>query len=207
LEGALRSMESIRRYLDQVSTLLSQVDESDVAGIADLFWSCYQRGGRLVICGNGGSAATASHFVCDLQKGLACEDASSKPWEVLSLAESIPLVTAWSNDTEYANVFAAQARCWLRPGDLLLAISVSGTSPNVLSAMETARAIGATTVAWSGLGGGKLAQLADYNIVVVSRDIQQIEDVHMVLAHVVFRDLRSRKAAATVGSVPALAPT
>jgi D-sedoheptulose 7-phosphate isomerase len=185
-------MISMRHYFDEVSALLSHVDEDRVAEILELFWSCYERGGRLVICGNGGSAATASHFATDLQKGLSFGIVGARPWEVLSLGESVPLLTAWSNDTEYANVFAAQARCWLRPGDLLLAISGSGNSPNVVNAVAAAAERGATSIAWAGFGGGNLADAADFSIVLHSREMQQIEDVHMILAHGFFCLLRNR---------------
>jgi len=186
-------MGSIRRYFDQVSVLLSTVDEANVIEIADLFWSCYQRDSRLVVCGNGGSAATASHFATDLQKGLGGSGIADKSWEVLSLAESMPLVTAWSNDTDYENVFAAQAKCWVRPGDVLLAISGSGNSPNIIRAVEAAREIGAITVGWSGFGGGKLSRIAEHNIVLESSNMQLVEDIHMVLAHGIFCNLRDRQ--------------
>ena len=193
-------MGSIRRYFDEISILLSEVDEDNVGDMVSLFWSCYQRGQRLVICGNGGSAATASHFATDLQKNLSFGSLGARPWEVLSLCDSMPLVTAWSNDTDYANVFAAQARCWLRPGDLLLAISGSGNSPNVIEAVRAAREVGAVTMGWSGFGGGKLANCVDHSIVLKSRDIQQVEDIHMILAHVVYCSLRERLTAEPAGA-------
>ena len=185
-------MGQVRNYLNQVETLLRDVDEREVDACVDILWECYQSGGRVVACGNGGSASTASHFVVDLQKNLFSHDPPLRPFEALSLVDSVPLLTAWSNDTDYANVFAAQARCWLRPGDVLLCISGSGNSPNVVAAADVARNVGATAMSWCGYGGGKLAKLSHYSVVLESRDMQQVEDIHLVLAHVVFRCLHQK---------------
>jgi D-sedoheptulose 7-phosphate isomerase len=104
----------------------------------------------------------------------------------------VPLLTAWSNDTEYAAVFAAQAKTWLRPGDLLVAVSGSGNSPNILAAVEAAHACGAVTLGWSGFDGGKLARLAQHNIVVLKHNMQMVEDAHMVIGHLIYCALRDR---------------
>ena len=120
-----------------------------------------------------------------------------RPWECMSLVDSVPLLTAWGNDTEYANVFAAQARIWLRPGDLLVAISGSGNSPNILAAVEAAHAAGAVTLGWSGFGGGRLAQMAQHNVTVHSDNMQMVEDAHMVIGHLIYSALRDRVLAGT----------
>ena len=200
-------MGQVRNYLSQVESLLRDVSEREVDAAVDVLWECYERGGRVVTCGNGGSASTASHFVTDLQKNLFSHDPPLRPFEALSLVDSVPLLTAWSNDTEYANVFAAQARCWLREGDVLLAISGSGNSPNVVAAAKVASDVGATAMAWCGYGGGELAKLSHCSIVLKSRDMQQVEDIHLVLAHVVFRCLHQRMmdAAASAGAPPTVA--
>jgi len=111
--------------------------------------------------------------------------------------DSVPLLTAWSNDTEYANVFAAQAKTWLRPGDLLVAISGSGNSPNILASVEAAHEAGAVTLGWSGFGGGRLAGLAQHNVVVQSDNMQMVEDMHMVIGHLIYSALRDRVLAGT----------
>lgn len=183
-------VKSLRAYLDQVTAMLAEIPEDELAELVDLFWDCYQRGARLVICGNGGSAATASHLVADFQKNVYL--AGGRPWEVIALTDSTPLITAWSNDTEYANVFAGQARCWVRPGDLLVAISGSGNSPNVVAAVEAANEIGATTVALAGYGGGKLAQVARRAIALKSRNMQHVEDAHLIIGHAVYCEIRDR---------------
>ena len=109
----------------------------------------------------------------------------------------MPLLTAWSNDTEYAQVFAGQARTWLRPGDLLVAISGSGNSPNILAAVEAAHDVGAITLGWSGFGGGKLGSLARHSVVVHSDNMQMVEDAHMVIGHLIYSALRDRILGAT----------
>ncbi len=180
----------IKDYLRSLRALLSDVEPAEVERVVDILWECYQNGCRLVLCGNGGSAATASHLVCDFQKNVYLE--SGRAWEVVALTDSPSLLTAWGNDTEYANVFAGQARTWLREGDVLIAISGSGNSPNVLAAVDVANAVGATSIGWSGFGGGKLAERARVNVIVSSPNMQMIEDIHMVLGHMVYSALRDR---------------
>ena len=115
-----------------------------------------------------------------------------RAWECLSVVDSIPLLTAWSNDTDYAQAFAGQARTWLRPRDILIAISGSGNSPNILAAVHAAHDCGATTIGLSGYGGGQLAQIAHHAIVLHSHNMQMVEDAHMVLGHAIYSALRDR---------------
>jgi len=186
----MENLNSLRTYLSAVSTLVSEISEEELGEMVELFWEAYQQRARLVFCGNGGSAATASHLVADFQKNIYL--AGGRPWEVLALTDSTPLITAWSNDTEYANVFAGQARCWVRPGDLLVAISGSGNSPNVIAAVEAANEIGATTLAFAGYGGGKLAKTAKKSFVLHSRNMQHVEDAHMIIGHAIYCEIRDR---------------
>jgi len=183
-------MNHARAYLDGMTAVLRDVSTDEIDAATALLWDNYQGGLRAVFCGNGGSAASASHLPADFQKNMFLH--GGRAWECLSLVDSVPLLTAWGNDTEYANVFAAQARTWLRPGDLLVAISGSGNSPNILAAVEAARAAGAVTLGWSGFGGGKLAALADHNVVVHSDNMQMVEDAHMVIGHLIYSALRDR---------------
>lgn len=144
----------------------------------------YLDGKQVLICGNGGSAATASHLACDLQKGVGC--LSDRKFRVIAITDGIPLITAWANDTDYSNVFAEQVATWANPGDVLIAISGSGNSPNVLRAVETANTLGVTTIGLTGMGGGKLSGMSSKSLVVDSNNMQHIEDVHVVLAHLIF---------------------
>jgi D-sedoheptulose 7-phosphate isomerase len=182
-------------YLTEMAALLLELPTDEIDRAIDLFWDNYAGGRRVVFCGNGGSAATASHLPADFQKNMFLH--GGRPWECLSLVDSVPLLTAWSNDTEYAEVFAGQARTWLRPGDLLVAISGSGNSPNILAAVNAAHDAGAVTLGWSGFDGGKLAQAARHNIVVPKHNMQMVEDAHIVIGHLIYTALRDRLLAET----------
>lgn len=183
-------MQSPRTYLDQLTRLLTEIDETGVNRLTDLLEECWRESRQVLLVGNGGSASTASHIVNDLQKCIQLE--SGKALKAMCLADCTALVLAWANDTAYENVFAPQVECWAQPGDLLIAISGSGNSPNVLRAVEAARNAGARSFGLTGFMGGELAALADDCLVVGSTNMQQIEDVHMVVLHLVFSSLRDR---------------
>lgn len=178
-------MDRVEKYLDAVSKLLAAVPREDVRKIADLVVEAYRSGKQVFVMGNGGSAATASHLVCDLQKGVSC--ASELKLKVMAVTDNVPLMTAWANDFDYSEIFAQQIRPWLEPGDLVIGISGSGNSPNVIKAIEMANERGAVTAGLAGFDGGKLAKVAAYSVVVPSSDMQHIEDVHVVLAHLIYR--------------------
>ncbi len=183
-------MSYIGDYMAGVKRLIDEIPESQIERFADLLETAWRDDKRVLLMGNGGSAATASHIVNDLQKCLHLE--CGKPLKTLCLSDSMPLIMAWGNDTEYANVFAPQVECWAEPGDLVVAISGSGNSPNVLRAIEIANSRGAHTFGLAGFKGGKLAQVAKECITVPSDNMQQIEDLHMILLHVVFSMVRDR---------------
>ena len=184
-----------RHYISDYLTTLSRLLEDETAGdqlktVVDLLETAYRNDKRVVLCGNGGSASTASHLVCDFMKNILLD--GGKPFEVVALTDSPALLSAWGNDTEFANIFAGQARTWLRKDDVLIAISGSGNSANVLRAVEVARERGATSVGWCGYGGGKLADMVDVSVVVHQKNMQQVEDLHMIFGHIVFSALRDR---------------
>ena len=137
------------------------------------------------IIGNGGSAATASHFA----EGLSHCGHRIK---ALSLADRVPSLTAIANDTGYENVFLTPLVNWLEPGDVVVAISTSGNSENELRAVEYARNAGAVTIGMTGFDGGKLARLVDIHLNVPCRVIEQVEDAHLVLAHVLAKAMRAQ---------------
>lgn len=182
-------------YLLEMSALLLELPTAQIDRAIELFWDNYQGRRRVVFCGNGGSAATASHLPADFQKNMFLR--GGFPWECLSLVDSVPLLTAWSNDTEYAEVFAGQAKTWLRPGDLLVAISGSGNSPNILAAVDAAHECGAITLGWSGFDGGQLAHSAQHKIVVCKHNMQMVEDAHLVIGHLIYSALCDRLLAQT----------
>ncbi len=177
-------------YIAQVKGLLDALNVQDVDRLTTRLEDCWRNGKRVFLIGNGGSASTASHIVNDLQKCIHLE--SGKPLKALCFADNTALVLAWGNDTAYDNIFAPQVECWAEPGDLLIAISGSGNSANVLRAVEEAERRGARTFGLAGYMGGELAAAADECIVVGSTNMQQIEDIHMVILHMAFSLLRER---------------
>jgi D-sedoheptulose 7-phosphate isomerase len=183
-------MSIISNYLAGVQRLIAQVPEERIERLADRLEETWQEGRRVLLMGNGGSSATASHIVNDLQKCIYLD--SGKPLRALCLSDNTPLVLAWGNDTEFANIFEPQIECWAEPGDLVIGISGSGNSPNVLRAIEAANRRGARTFGLAGFQGGRLAQTAQECIVIESDSMQQIEDLHMILLHAVFVTLRER---------------
>ena len=174
--------EFFDEYLRDLKACLEGMDCGQVEKASEWLLGAYREGKTIFVFGNGGSAATASHFVCDLAKGTA--EKGRKRFRVIGLNDCIPLLTAWSNDSRYEDCFAEQLENLVQEEDLVIAISASGNSPNVLRAVETAKAHGAKTVGLTGFGGGKLAKIADTAVVVPSDSYERVEDVHLVLEHV-----------------------
>src|SRR5438876_8060554 len=140
-------MDQIQFYLSDVGRLLAELPVAAIRAVVDRLLAAYHADRRLILLGNGGSAATASHLVADFQKMIYL--AGGQPFRAMACTDSMPLITAWANDTDYTGVFAEQVRTWAEPGDVVLAISGSGNSPNVLQAVAVARELGATTIGLS----------------------------------------------------------
>jgi len=183
-------MSFISNYFSRVKELLDTVVESDIEKLVSALEDSWRKDRRVLIMGNGGSSATASHIVNDLQKCIHLE--AGRPLKTLCLSDCTPLMMAWANDTEFENVFSPQIECWAEAGDLVIGISGSGNSMNVINAMESANRRGAITIGLAGYQGGKLAQVSKECIVVRSDNMQQIEDLHMIILHVAFSALRER---------------
>jgi len=191
--GEEMSDSCIGAYLEEVARLVQTIRAAEVERFAGFIWQARERGRFIYACGNGGSAATASHFIEDLAKGIAFPPGEPR-FRALALTDSVPLLTAYGNDLGYEQVFAEQLRNFLAEGDVLLAFSSSGNSANVLRALEVANSAGATTLALGGMGGGKMKDLAQHIIIISSDNMQQIEDCHLVLAHAIYVLLRERAA-------------
>ena len=189
-------MSDYSRYLDDLKTLLDKLPLAQVRRAAEVLFRAYETDRTLFVFGNGGSAALASHMASDLGKATHVPGPASlqgvKRLKVLALTDNVPLLTAWANDSSYENAFAGQMENFIQAGDVALAISGSGNSPNVLRALELARRAGATTIGLAGCGGGRMKALLDCPIVVPSHNMQQVEDAHLVLAHMIFLDLKAR---------------
>ena len=140
-----------------------------------------EHGKCIFTCGNGGSASTASHFVCDMVKGASYK--RHRRFRIMALTDSLPTITAYSNDVSYDCVFVEQLKNFAQPGDILLAISGSGNSPNVLNAVEWANGAGLKTIGLTGRDGGKLGKLSQLEINVGDPHMGRIEDGHMIVCH------------------------
>lgn len=174
-------MEHLNTYLSQMVNTLQQLPIQPLRTISQALWETYERNGTIIICGNGGSAATASHFACDLSKWTA--KPGVRRVRAMALTDNIPLMTAFSNDISYADVFVEQLIGYYRPGDMVFAISGSGNSPNVLRAIEWANQEGAPTVGLTGFDGGRLAKIALHALRVDNHFMPQVEDVHSTVCH------------------------
>jgi D-sedoheptulose 7-phosphate isomerase len=170
-------------YRKQLVETLAQLDLAKVDQAIEWFKEARASGRHIFTCGNGGSASTASHFVCDIVKGASYQRQTR--FRIMALTDSLATITAYSNDVGYECVFAEQLKNFGQPGDVLLAISGSGNSPNVLRAVEYANSCGMKTIALTGRDGGKLGPLAQLNIQAPVPHMGRIEDAHMIVCHMI----------------------
>lgn len=182
--------DTIQHYWDELLRAMQRMPFKQLAQVAEILFDCHQRGSTIFLVGNGGSAATASHFACDLAKGARAR--GMPPFRVVALTDNVPLLTAWANDTDYERVFAEQLITLARPDDVIILISGSGNSPNILATARAARHAHTTTIALTGQTGGKLARLADVVVRVPAPSIEQVEDAHLIIAHSICVALRER---------------
>lgn len=160
----------------------------DIQEVIDLLGQARLEKRQVFILGNGGSASTASHFVCDLAKNTRLQGFPN--YRVIGLTDNMPVFSALANDEGYENVFAGQLASFVRPGDVVIAISASGNSPNVIKAVELARRLQARTIGMTGFDGGLLGGLVDHHLHVPSHCIEYVEDVHLMLEHLITKALR-----------------
>lgn len=177
-------------YVAQLRAVLDELDADRLQQLADRVREARMAGQTVFIIGNGGSAATASHFCCDLAKGASVEGLPRI--RALSLTDNTSMISAVGNDIDYESVFSEQLDVLARPGDVLIAITASGNSPNILKAVELAKQRGVWTVGLIGFGGGKLKALVDLDITVSSRNYGCVEDLHLILDHVLSQYLKQR---------------
>ena len=169
------------QYKDHLLETIGQIDLQKVAQAAEWLQQARDAGQQIFVCGNGGSAATASHFVCDILKGASY--GRDRRFRIMALTDNTPVLTAYANDISYEQVFVEQLKNFVHKDDLVIAISGSGNSPNVLAAVEYANGIGCRTIALTGKQGGKLGPLAHLNILVPEQHMGRIEDGHMIVCH------------------------
>jgi D-sedoheptulose 7-phosphate isomerase len=176
-------------YLNTLRGIMNELPLDALERVLELFESAYREDRTVFICGNGGSFSTASHWVCDFSKGTNAPGV--KRMRMIGLGDNIPMLTAYANDVHYDHVFAEPLRTYARAGDVVVLLTASGNSPNILEAARAAKEIGAVTVGLVGFGGGKLAELVDYPVVVACREYGPVEDLHLVLDHIVSLHMRN----------------
>jgi len=183
-------------YLSRVKTEFDRLNLDEVRHFSDAVFESYEAGRFVFLCGNGGSGSNASHICEDLGKGTIHRDDytndAKRRLKVLSLTDNTPYILAWANDEGYDRVFVEQLKNLASPGDLLVAISGSGNSPNVLRAVEWANSHGLRTFGLTGFGGGKLRQLAQQGLHVPIDDMGIVESIHLTVFHWVLDNLYSR---------------
>jgi len=178
--AALSPAAFASEYKTKLLNALDTVDLSGIAKAISILKEAREQQRQIFVCGNGGSASTASHFVCDMIKGASQRGSR---FRIMALTDSLPTITAYSNDVSYECVFTEQLKNFAREGDVVMALSGSGNSPNVLSALEYANSIGCQTIALTGRDGGKLGPLAKLQIHVADPHMGRIEDGHLIACH------------------------
>jgi len=184
----LNLSDIISKYVSEVNTALTGLPVSAITDVVHLIEKVRDERRSIFIFGNGGSAATALHFATDLAKGANCP---GKPGiKAFALTGNVSLISAWANDSAYEDIFAEQLQNFIERGDIAIAISGSGNSPNILDGIKAAKAKGATTIGFTGFEGGKLKDMVDIAIVIPGSDMKPIEDIHLLIGHIITVCLR-----------------
>jgi D-sedoheptulose 7-phosphate isomerase len=174
-------------YLSGLKHVLDRLPLKPIGDIIQAIEQARDEGRQIFVIGNGGSAATASHMMNDLCKGTLGHKGDA-PWprlRVIALTDNVSLMTAWANDTDFNHVFSEPLKNLARRGDLLVAISASGNSPNIVAAVEAAKQLGVSVIGLAGFSGGKLSKMADVSLVVPSDGYGPVEDVHLIIDHII----------------------
>lgn len=180
---------TVSNYLAAHARLAQQLDADAFQKGIDMVRAAFEGGKKILTCGNGGSASTASHYITDWNKMVNL--ATGKKFRGVCLCDNMGLITAYGNDLSYADVFAGQVDALMDEGDLLIAVSGSGNSPNVLKAIDAARRAGGKVLGVVGYDGGKMKPMCDHSVWVNSFDMQMCEDVHLMFGHMVMKTLCS----------------
>jgi D-sedoheptulose 7-phosphate isomerase len=187
--------QGISDYMASLSTTLKQLDVDQLAMVVKVILEAQNQGKKILTMGNGGHGNTAAHMINDFAKHTTSSDAkdavvTEKRFRTMCLNDSVSFVTGIGNDMGYDFIFSEQIKNWCEAGDVVIGISGSGNSGNVLKAFDVAKSFGATTICFSGKGGGKAKSVADICIVVPSSKMVQIEDVHMAISHAIADELK-----------------
>lgn len=185
----LNFTNDIQRYLTREIEVIQQLNLSDLNDVLNVIADAYEREADIYIFGNGGSAATASHYANDFNKGIS--EGKKKKFRMHCLCDNFSTVMAIANDISYDEIFRFQLRGILQPGNVVVGISGSGNSKNVLNAVAYAKDVGATTIGITGYSGGKLKEMADYHMDTMIDDMQLSEDLHMIFDHMMYAILKA----------------
>jgi D-sedoheptulose 7-phosphate isomerase len=188
--------ENLQTYAHGVQKVLDNLPWNAISQAVDVLWKNVQNGGRIFTMGNGGHCNTAAHMINDLAKHTVSSDdkkevvAQNLRFRTMCLNDSVSFVTGIGNDMGFDYVFSEQVANWVKPGDVVIGISGSGNSKNILLAFEEAKKIGATTICYSGFQGGKARAIADISIIVPCQKMVQVEDVHLMINHMIADELK-----------------
>ena len=183
-------MEQIQSYISTLQQTMDKLPQPLISEVIHVLQRARMQGSQVFIMGNGGSASTASHFVCDLAKNTRYDGLPH--YRVIGLADNIEIFSAYANDEGYENVFSQQLINLVNPGDVVIAISASGNSKNVVNAVEEAQKHNVTTIGFTGFDGGRLGQLVNIHIHVDSRIIEHVEDIHLMLEHMIVLTIKDQ---------------
>jgi len=181
-------MEQIQNYISTLQQTMSQLPQPLISEVINVLQHARMQGNQVFIMGNGGSASTASHFVCDLAKNTRNDGLPHL--RAIGLAGNMEIFSAYGNDEGYESVFSQQLINLINPGDVVIAISASGNSMNVVNAVEEAQKHSATTIGFTGFDGGRVGKLVDIHIHVDSKIIEHVEDIHLMLEHMIVRTIK-----------------
>ncbi|HMV10777.1 MAG TPA: SIS domain-containing protein [Cyclobacteriaceae bacterium] len=184
------TQKTIIDYLNLVKDTIDKLDRSEIEKTIEAFMRVYEAGKTIYIFGNGGSAASATHAAGDFVKGASF--GLEKRFRVISLVDNLPALMAIANDVSYDDIFVEQLKNFIQPGDLVIGISGSGNSANVVKAMEFAKSKGVQTVAFCGFKGGKIKAIADISVHSVALDMEVAEDIHMMVFNVIKKEVMRR---------------
>ena len=180
---------NITKYFQNLNDTLSSIDLKSIENAISIIKGKLEDNKKIITCGNGGSAYAASHYITDWNKSYNLK--TGKKFKGLSLCDNYGLVTAYANDTSYENVFSGQLENIGEVGDLLIVVSGSGNSKNIINALKTAKKLGINTLAFIGYSGGECIKLSDYSVHIKSFDMQICEDAHLILGHIIMKALCS----------------
>lgn len=191
----------IAKYLQAVQATINNLDPEVIASFATHLENAYNSNQSIYVIGNGGSAANASHFAQDLAKGIFFEKPVAKTMKAISLTDNIAHITAIANDTGYQNIFSAQLNTYANTGDVLVCISGSGNSENIIEAVKAAKQKNMFVIGVTGFDGGQLKSMANFSVHVPLNEMCTVESIHSIIFHLIVLELRERLAGQKVSGI------